>query len=247
MSPCVLLTRPQAESAELAADLERKGYRTEIEPMLIIEFAAEAVDPTGFQAVLVTSANGARALAAATVRRDVILFAVGDATARAASAAGFAAVESAAGASRDLARLVAQRLDPAAGPLLHAAGADVVGDLPQALAEHGFTVERAVLYRARAATALSERCRQRMGDGEIDAVLFFSPRSARTFVSLAAAARLAPACTRLAAVCLSRAVEDAATGAGVAWGAVPVAARPNRAALIEALDGWKLQQFTGSS
>ncbi len=245
MEPRVLLTRPREDAAEFAVLLERKGYRVAIEPMLVIEPIEATFDLSTFQAVLVTSANGARALAAAGAGRGVPLFAVGDATARAARDAGFTTVESAAGDSAALARLVAGRLDPEAGPLLHVSGEDVAGDLAESLSARGFAVERRVLYRACATAALSAEGARLIADGAIDAVLFFSPRSARTFVSLAVAAMLAPACAAMAAICLSDAVADGSAD-GVVWRAVCVASRPDRAALIEALDAWKVQQFTGS-
>jgi len=244
MGPCVLLTRPREDAAPFALRLEARGYRTAIEPMLAIEPVPAALDIAGYQAVLATSANGVRALAAAVTARDAMLFAVGDATARAAREAGFASVESAAGDSQALAGLIANRLDPRAGKLLHVSGEEIAGDLAGSLTARGFTVERRVLYRARAATELSAATARLIADGGIDAVLFFSPRSAQTFVSLATAARLAPACAGVAAICLSPAVAAAADG--VAWRTVCVAARPDRAALVEALDAWKMQQFTGS-
>ena len=253
MAPRVLLTRPRDDAAADAVTLEEKGYRTAIEPLLVIEPAAATLDLAAAQAVLATSANGVRALAATESARDVPLFTVGDATARAARDAGFTSIESAAGDSRDLARLIADTLDPKAGPLLHVSGEDVAGDLAETLSERGFAVLRRVLYRARARAALTPDAARAIEDGTIDAVLFFSPRSARTFVSLTAAARLLAARADMAAICLSRAVADAATGAedgaemAVAWRAVCVAARPDRAALFEALDAWKVQQFTGSS
>jgi len=244
MRPRILLTRPREDSAALADLLEAKGYRTAIEPMLVIEPVAVPPDPTAFQAVIATSANGVRALSAATGGRGVPLFAVGPATAQAAREAGFISIESAAGESHALARLVAERLDPRNGPLLHVSGEDVAGDLAGSLSAQGFAVERSVLYRARAATALSARTARLIASGEIHAVLFFSPRTARTFVSLAAAAQLGSACAGMTAICLSPAVAESA--AGVAWCGVRVATRPDRSALIEALDAWKVQQFTGS-
>jgi uroporphyrinogen-III synthase len=253
MAPRILLTRPRDDAAADAVTLEQKGYRTTIEPLLVIEPVAATLDLAAAQAVLATSANGVRAFAAAVATRDVPLFAVGDATARAAHDAGFTSVESAAGDSRDLARLIAATLDPKAGPLVHVAGEDVAGDLAETLSGRGFAVLRRVLYRARARAALTPDVARAIKDGAIDAVLFFSPRSARTFVSLMTAARLAPARAGMAAICLSRAVADAATSAedgaelAVAWRAVCVAARPDRAALFDALDAWKVQQFTGSS
>jgi uroporphyrinogen-III synthase len=89
----------------------------------------------------------------------------------------------------------------------------------------------AILYAAEAATALSPAVRERLAAGEIDAVLFFSPRTARTFVNLIRNANMTQACRAIDAVCLSPAVAEAASG--VAWRAVHVAASPDQAAMME--------------
>src|SRR3546814_1455751 len=61
--------------------------------------------------------------------------------------------------------------------------------LPILLQADGFTVRRAVLYEAAAATALPAPVAMAFAAGQYDAVLFFSPRTAATFATLALAAR----------------------------------------------------------
>jgi uroporphyrinogen-III synthase len=232
-----LVTRPRAEAEALAAALARRGVEAVIEPLLAVDFrAAEPLDLAGVQAVLCTSANGVRALARASAERGLPLLAVGETTAAAARRAGFAAVASAAGDAAALARLAAARLDPRAGRLLHVAGSAVAGDLAGTLAGHGFTVARAVLYDARPATALSEQTRQALSDGEIDLALFFSPRTAATFVDLATAAGPGPrrGCAGVVAVSISQAADRAL--AALAWRARYIADAPNQAALLAAVD-----------
>jgi uroporphyrinogen-III synthase len=135
-----LITRPRDDAAELADALRQRGVEVAIEPLLVVEPIPDAaIDIVGVQALLLTSANGARAFARLSERRDLPVFAVGDATAATARGLGFATVESAGGDVRDLARLVKDRLDPAGGPLFHAAGSAVAGDLSGLLAETGST------------------------------------------------------------------------------------------------------------
>jgi uroporphyrinogen-III synthase len=184
--PRALVTRPRDEAVLLAARLAERGIDAVIEPMIaIVDRAAILPDLAGIGAILCTSANGARAFARASEERGLPLFAVGDATAQAARAAGFRAVESAGGDVEDLARLVATRLRPGDGRLLHVAGSEVAGDLAGRLGAAGFTVERAVLYEARAATRLTTETADLIDRGEIDLALFFSPRSAAVFARLA--------------------------------------------------------------
>ncbi len=234
MSPSrLLLTRPRAQSEALAALLQPMGIESLIEPLLDIRFLAADLDFAGIQAVLVTSSNGLRALAAASARRDLPLYAVGPGTAAAAAAAGFSEVASAEGDSDDLAALARARLDPAKGALLHVAGTAVAGELDRRLRDAGFVFLRKTLYEARPAPALSPACREALKAGALDGVVFFSPRTGTTFVRLAAAEGLAAACARLTAFCLSAAVRERVIG--LPWRAVAVAAAPRQAALLELL------------
>ena len=93
-----LITRPRGEAETLAAALAKRGIEAVIEPLMQIHFHTdEPVDLTDVQAVLCTSANGVRGACTGDGERHVPLFAVGDATAAQARAAGFSLVESAAG------------------------------------------------------------------------------------------------------------------------------------------------------
>ena len=231
-----LLTRPRPESETLAARLARLGIEALVEPLLtILEIADAKLDPTGVQALVVTSANGARALSRVTggdaAARALPVFAVGQASAEAARAAGFARVESAEGDVAALAALLRARLDRADGALLHAAGSVTAGDLPGDLG--GFEVRRAVLYRAEPAASLSGPARAALAAGDLDVVLLYSPRTAATFARLVTAAGLSYACWDLTAMCLSPAVAEALTG--LDFRRVEVAPRPEETALLALL------------
>src|SRR5262245_66205847 len=124
----ILLTRPREDAEALAATLRARGHDVTIEPLFSVFPVDDGpIDLNGVQAVLLTSANGARALAQRTARRDLGVLAVGDATAATARALGFSAVESAGGNVDDLVQLVRTRLRPDGGVLLHAAGSVVAG------------------------------------------------------------------------------------------------------------------------
>ncbi len=233
----VLVTRPRPDAEIFAEALATRGHEALIEPLLEITLAeASALPPEldAFQALLVTSANGLRAFAALTERRDLPVFAVGPASAEAATAAGFARVESADGDVDDLIRLVRDRLSPEEGVLLHAAGKTLAGDLKGELEAAGFTVTRAVLYTAEAATRLSDPAQSALREGRVGAVALFSPRTAETFVALVREAGLVEACRPLRALCLSAAV--AAKLEALDWAALEVAARPETEALLALLD-----------
>lgn len=230
----LLLTRPREDSEALAALLAMRGHSALIEPLLEIAPKPDApLDLSGVQAVLLTSANGARALAGRAEAVALPAYAVGAATAEAARQVGFAQVESADGDVHSLAALVAAKLKPADGALLHVCGQHVAGDLAGELSD--FEVRRAVLYEARAIEALSDATQAALRAGEVDGVLLFSPRTAATLARLAAAAGLEQAFARVTAYCLSAAVAEAARP--LPWRRVAVAARPEQAALLELLEG----------
>ena len=170
----VLVTRPREDAERLAAQLEARGHAIVIEPIFTIEPVRETpLDLDGVQALLLTSANGARAFGMRSRRRDLRVFAVGDATAEAARALGFADVESAGGDVADLVRLARERAQPDHGALLHVAGSAVAGDLAGQLGADGFEVRRAVLYRAEPVGALSGGTVTALRDRHIDVILFF--------------------------------------------------------------------------
>lgn len=203
-----LITRPRAEAEPLAALLATRGIEAVIEPLIEIAHDVAAMpDLGGVQAILCTSANGVRALARASAERRLPLFAVGDATAARARSEGFRRVESAGGDVEDLADLVARRLKPDAGRLLHVAGSAVAGGLGAALAAEGFAVERAVLYDASLAGALTDATARSIGDGEFDLALFFSPRTAAIFARLVEEAGIEAGLRATAAVSISPAAD----------------------------------------
>ena len=231
----LLLTRPREDSEALAEVLNGRGHQSLIEPLLSISHETGAtVDLDGVQAVLVTSANGVRALAAVDQRRGLPVFAVGDASARAAVEAGFAPVYSASGDVESLAGLVVGTLDATAGAVLHVAGSRLAGDLAGRLEAAGFACRRAVLYQAEKAESLSSQAVRALGEGDIDGVLFFSPRTAFTFVSLARLAGLDGACAAVMAFCLSPAVAENARA--LEWRQVSIATRPDQESLLASID-----------
>lgn len=230
-----LVTRPREDAEAISRALESRGFEVRLEPLLdILIYRAIALPLDGVQGILATSANGVRALAANNAPPDLPLWAVGAATAACARSLGFQTVESAGGDVVRLAELVAGRVDPAKGALLHAAGSTVAGDLSEMLGRHGFLVRRTVLYEARTAEALSPSLLAAMSAQELDLALFFSPRTAATFARLAIAADVADACRTIDAGALSEAVVDQL--AALPWRRTFIAATPDQTALLAAID-----------
>ena len=205
----VLVTRPRPDADETAAELMVLGHEPVVAPLLEVTFEPGAtLDLSDTQALLITSANGARALALATERRDLAVFAVGAASAAAARQCGFEQTESADGNVEALANLVIARLAPQDGALVHVAGTVTAGDLSGRLAESGFDVRRVVLYEAHPVAELPEEIERHLEEDTLDAVMFYSPRTAAQFSELVAARGLAAHCSRIIALALSEAVAE---------------------------------------
>lgn len=229
-----LITRPQEDAADLAAALTARGIEPLVEPLLqITPRAPVSIDLDQVQALLFTSANGVRAFAALSPRRDLPAYTVGDGSAAAAKAAGFTTIESAGGDVNALASLVSDRLSPQDGVLFHAAGSVTAGDLAGKLEGAGFQVRRVALYEAVPATALSPETRMNLTLGGIDLVLLFSPRTAITFAQLWREAG-APSLERVCAICLSAAV--AREVGDLSWRDVFIAERPDLPSLLALVD-----------
>lgn len=209
------MTRAEPGAARTAERLSALGFEPLVAPLLAIRpLPQPPPDLTGVAALAFTSRNGVDAFAALTPERGLPVFTVGDATAERARQAGFREVRSAGGAIGDLARLLA---DSAPGPVLAPGAKEPAGDLPALLAGR-VEVLRLPVYEAVETGAAPP--------SDWDAVLLHSPRAAR---ALAAAGPLGGGTV----VAISQA---AATALGPQPAAdVRIAARPDEAAMLEAL------------
>ena len=229
----ILITRPRDRAEPLARQLEGLGHEVLIEPLLSIEPLHPPAAPLdGVQAILLTSANAAHALP--PDGRHLPVLAVGGATARSAREAGWTRVVEAEGEAQSLARLVRERCLPGRGTLLHLCGKEVRSGLGESLAAAGFDLRRQVVYRAHPARSLSARLADALDRGRLDAVLLFSPRTARTLVELLMAHGLDGGLGSVQAICLSEAVAEPCRC--LRFAGIRIAARPELGALLEQLD-----------
>lgn len=234
----VLITRPEREATTLATALAQRGHVPVIAPLFHLEIlhppASFATDLAECQAVLLSSANGARALAEASEQRGKPILAVGDTTASTAEGLGFVSVVSAAGDGRALADLVRTRLDPKAGPLLHVSGVDIAQDFAAALAPDGFEVRRVALYEAREEAALPDSARAAIEARALDAAIFFSPRASDLFARLVQEAGLSASLSNVTAIAISPAALQPLSA--LPFKATVAAARPTRQSVLDEID-----------
>jgi uroporphyrinogen-III synthase len=226
----ILVTRPLEDGAEIARLLAARGHQPLLAPLLEPRFQEgpllEKTDVLAdVEAILATSANGVRALGRRTARRDLAIFAVGPQTAEEARRAGFTNIRSADGDAKALALATRGWASPGA-ILLHVCSQDAPGTLSDHLGESGFTVRRCVLYAIEPASVLPPDTKEALQNHALDAVMFFSPRTARIFGTLAESLPT----DGLTALCISQATADAL--APCVFAQIRVAARPNQDAML---------------
>lgn len=227
----VAVTRAEPGADETAQRLIARGAEVIVAPLLSTHFL-DPPPPSGpIQALLFTSANGARAAARSMAAfRAAQVLCVGDATAQAARAHGFSNAMSADGDAAALIARAAQLFRKDAGALVHVSGADLAVDVADALRQAGFSAERVIAYRAQAVDALPEAlARALRATPPLDAVIFHSPRAARIFAQLATDAPT----DALDAACISAEVAHAA--ATLPWRRMIVAEAPRDDALVRAI------------
>ncbi|MET0670887.1 MAG: uroporphyrinogen-III synthase [Xanthobacteraceae bacterium] len=226
----LLVTRPEPDNERTAAELRARGHEVMVAPMLRVEPVIDADLGAGpWAAVLITSANGARAIAAHKRRGELTalpVLAVGQASATAARATGFSEVTSADGDGGDLARLAAVRVSGAAMPLLYLAGEERARDLGAELAASGLKVATVAVYRTVKVAALPDDVRAALAAGVVEGVLHFSRRSVESYLDCA---RDGPALQPIH-YCLSARAAEPLQAAGASR--IRVAAKPDEAGML---------------
>lgn len=203
----LLILRPEPGASETAARARARGLDPVVAPLFRIRpVGPPPLEPQRFEAVLLTSANGARHAPAELAALPC--FAVGESTAAAARSRGFGDVRIGPSDGEAAAAMMA-----AAGVsrAVHPCGRD---HLP--VGAPGLVVDRLVVYAA-------EPLPRRPIEGPAVAMIH-SPNAARRFAELA---------VDRGSIAIA-AISDAAAGAaGEGWAAKAVAAAPRDEALLE--------------
>jgi uroporphyrinogen-III synthase len=181
----MLVTRPEPDAQLTVARLRALDIDAVAAPLLKrTPLSAPLPPPERFAGLALTSANGLRALAergAVDAYRHLPVYAVGTRTAIEAEVLGFPKVFDAGGTLADLAELIIHAGIP--GPVFHPAGQHRSGDLARSVADHGVIVDTVPMYDMVAVDHLPENVVGELEAGAISAVLFYSSRTAKTFVS----------------------------------------------------------------
>lgn len=225
----VLLTRPLAQSRRTAERLLKDGFFSPvIAPVLRIVALPWSLPVTAPSGLVLTSVNATEALSGFS--RQIPVFAVGKATAEAASLQGFTKVLSADGNATALADLIKRTIPPETGVLFHLSGQDIAVDLQAVLGADGYHLIRKIVYRAEDVQTLPTEIHQMIAEGTVIAALAYSPHSARCL----SAALTDEERAQLVLVTLSTAVSAAA---GEGWKSCLTAEYPSEESLLKTLYG----------
>ncbi len=229
----VLLTRPIEASQLLAGKIHTLGLQVDMAPMLEITLKPEAVQLDGAAALVYTSKNAVMAFKESGQKFEGLIFAVGDATADYVRALGCGEVIAASGDVKSLIACVRSHANNISGLILHLSGEDTRGDLVGDLAKAGLNVTRKIVYKAEPAREIEAQIRERIKLGKYTAILFFSPRSARTFMSFLEKNDMNSNMKAVSAIVMSEAVASEAKT--VSWSEIMVADKPDEEAMMECL------------
>ena len=233
----LLVTRPEPDASLEAEKLTARGHQPVLAPLLAIEFVSGVtLGLAGAQALIVTSRNALSSLAShreLDAARKLPLFAVGEATASAATKLGFAQVTQGPGTASGLPALIGGKLKPEDGPLVHLAGETLAFELEAALRVEGFSLRQPVLYRAVPAPDFPAEALRLLKAGRLDGAILMSPRTAETFALLLDRHRAVTQGKRLVCYCLSEAVAEVLAPLGLR---VRVAANAHEEDVLALLD-----------
>lgn len=209
----VLITRPEPDASELAAQLRALGVDTALAPLLSIAF--QEIEPcalAGASAIVATSRNGLQALSrskALNAARKLPVFTVGPATSAIAREMGFAEVITGPGTASALAATIPEHLAKLGeGLLVHLAGDRLAFDMSAALARSNIVLKVIPAYRTEPIKELPKAVVDGLGARDFDAVILMSPRTAEVWQRLIEQAGFASRLGQLTHVCLSAAVAD---------------------------------------
>lgn len=222
--PKVIVTRPADQGAAFAARLAQAfaGVEVIVAPLLAPQFLPHDLPRGRFAGVIFTSGTAVAAVAGDALPRRA--YCVGQATARAARAAGFDAQSADGDAEALLAQIIAA---PPPGPLLHLHGVETRGALAARLTAAGIPAQGVVVYRQQPQPLTPAAQTALAGDAPV-ILPVFSPRSAVLLADALAGAR-AP----LLAAAMSPAV--AAALGGLPLARLETAEHPDAAAMVAAV------------
>lgn len=233
----LLLTRPHEDSERLARLSQIQGYDPIIEPLLTpIYLEDKIVVPGHLQSVLITSKQALKSLTRLPefpVFQKIELICAGEKTAELAQEVGIQKVFVAGEAVDQMMTWIKDNRTLARGPFLYLHGDVVTKDIRTHLEESGYQVLTQKIYEMVEAQTFSSQTLDLIQRKIFHGITFFSPRTARIFVSMAHKFKLETCFSKTYAFCLSSAVAQEIEV--FSWQGIEIAKSPTEAALMELL------------
>jgi len=223
-----LVTRPSTEAKVTGHKLEALGHSVLYAPMLnIAPVSFEIPDET--RSIIVTSKNGARFGLANIGEKGRPIYAVGEQTAAVAREMGFTNITVGPGTARKLVPLLLECGETTKRDYVHLCGNEIAYNICDVLKDEGIDAVNTVTYQTTPNRSFSPAVMESMDMGEIDAVLFYSPRTATIFEEAISETGHHDWLPKLDAYCLSPRVSDELMGP---WRTVQRAVMPTEKALF---------------
>jgi uroporphyrinogen-III synthase len=223
-----LVTRPQTEAKPTGNRLEMMGHRVVYAPMLNIGPISFEI-PDESRSLIITSKNGARFGLANIGEKGRSIFAVGEQTAAVARDMGFTNITVGPGTARKLVPILLECGDSVKRDYAHLCGNEIAYNICDVLKDEGIDAVNTITYQTNPAMGFSPAVTEAFELGEIDAVLFYSPRTATIFEELISETGHHDWLPKLDAYCLSPRVCDQLMGP---WRTVRSAVIPTEKALF---------------
>ncbi|MBM3468783.1 MAG: uroporphyrinogen-III synthase [Alphaproteobacteria bacterium] len=210
----ILITRPVENAIPLATKLKNLGHQVLIDPLLkIIPLKVQLPPLQTYQAIVATSQHALYSFSHLTTERDIPLWCVGSESAKAAKSLGFKNIHEASGTAQNLVERLIETIKPFdEKSILHISGDVIRVDIVSILLKNNISAERIILYKSEASSSFSNETRHAIENKFLDAVLFFSPRTARIFYNLCHSLKIDHFCSSLIAVCLSKEIKTEIQG-----------------------------------
>ena len=233
----ILITRPQESAGTLASQLTHLGHNVTIDSLIDIQ----PVDPSTLdlsslsscKTIITTSQQAIRCLANLTTKRTFTLWCVGEESAKVAKNLGFQNVHEG-GGSADLLLAEFLKASPCVkNPILHVSGDVIRTDIVHELLKMGIEASRMVVYTTQEAKTFLPHTLQSLKTKALDAIVFYSPRTAKIFKKLCRDTNLDVECACVNAICLSNAIK--AEIEDLPWKKMRIAKKPSTDDLLLAL------------
>jgi uroporphyrinogen-III synthase len=192
----ILVTRPLPEGESFCRLIESCNGRSLLAPALEIKppldsgpFESALAEIDGYDGIIITSANGARAFVEGLLAKKAVggviprIFAVGKKTAKIVQEAGYnVTIPDCPAGGEELAAAI-KGWQPGGGRLLFPRAEKGREELVSILTAAKYQVGMVTAYRAEPIKLLPVEAQQALAAGQVDAIPFFSARTGRTFLN----------------------------------------------------------------